>query len=101
MSLFRRPKKPVQRRVFSYGDDEDNENNDFNDTGTIKSTDSYNDNGSSGNNAGRTKSDNGSSKRGTKDKDRAKSPLIDKVKKKSSLLSFDDEGKLYIFTFFS
>lgn len=88
MSLFRRPKKPVQRRVFSYGDDEDSENNDLNDCGTKTSAaDSYSDNGTS--NSSRTKTDNGSRAA----KERAKSPASEKTKKKSSLLSFDDEGK--------
>lgn len=90
MSLFRRPKKPVQRRVFSYGDDEDSENNDLNDCGTKTTDSSYFDNGSS--NSGRTKSDNGG-RSGGGGKERAKSPTIEKTKKKSSLLSFDDEGK--------
>lgn len=71
--MFRRPKKPIQRRVFSsYGDgDEDDENNDSNDT----------------------KMDIEPPSKSKKDKSKSK----DNGKaKKPSLLSFDDEGKLLI-----
>lgn len=67
MSLFKKPKKTIQRRVFSYGDEhgEDEEMQDV-----------------------------GSDKHKEKDRKSDKKTKDDgKLHKKNSLLSFDDEGE--------
>lgn len=69
MSLFKKPKKTIQRRVFSYGDEHGEEDD---------------------------MQDNGSDRHRERDRDRKsdkKSKDDAKSHKKNSLLSFDDEGK--------
>lgn len=68
MSLFKKPKKTIQRRVFSYGDEHGEEDHELH----VDSSDRHN-----------RERDRKSDK---KAKDDGKS------QKKNSLLSFDDEG---------
>lgn len=83
MSLFRRPKKPIQRRVFSsYGDDGDDDGN--------------NDGGGGGDQMDTDEITMPVVSSRSKKAERPKETSAEKLPKKTSLLSFDDEGNLFI-----
>lgn len=91
MSLFRKPKKPIQRRVFSsYDEDENHENNDISthddNNKMVMDVDDVVENKLT------------STKEKKKDKKIKENTSNNKFNNKMSLLSFDDEGNLYAFS---